>query len=244
MNDKFLHCLLFICLFGSVKINAQQQNNDLSADSLKTNQLLLNHEKNILETAQRYQDYTVTTSALYRLMAIDSKNTIWKDSLCTIYFRTGAYRQCLTIASELISIRPADQRLMAIIAFSEKNLGMVKEALVLYEKLYPLTGDLYDLYEIAGIQFSLKRLGECEQSVNKLINALTSEQITISLSYDLDQKQMVPVKAAALNLKGVIMQEYGKKQEAIHYFEDALKIYPEFTLAKKNLQLLQASNKK
>jgi tetratricopeptide (TPR) repeat protein len=239
MNYKFLVPFLFLGLFNCNNLYSQQQKNSRITDSAKTNQLLLNQEKNVLKTALHYQDYSVAANALYRLMELDGNKTVWKDSLCIIYFNIGAYRQCLSVASELFSERPADQKIMAIIAFSEKNLGMIKEALETYEKLYPLSKDLYDLYEIAGIQFSLKRLGECEQSVNQLIHAKDSDHSMINLS-DNNQKQTVSVKAAALNLKGAIMQELNRKQEAIQYFEEALKAAPEFMLAAKNLQLIKA----
>jgi tetratricopeptide (TPR) repeat protein len=239
MNYKFSVIFIFICLLNYNDVYSQQQKSNRTTDSIKTIQLLVDHEKNVLKTALNYQDYTVATNALYRLMDLDGNKMIWKDSLCVIYFKTGAYRQSLTIAAELFSERPADQRLMAVIAFSEKNIGLMKEALDMYERLYPLSKDLYDLYEIAGIQFSLKRLGECENSVNKLIDARDSDRIAIDLSYDINQKQTVPVKAAALNLKGAIMQELNKKPEAIHYFNEALKMAPEFMLARKNLQLLK-----
>jgi tetratricopeptide (TPR) repeat protein len=240
MNYRFLVPFILTGLLACNSLYSQQQKNNRTADSIRTNQLLLNQEKNVLRSALNYQDYSAATNALYHLMELDDNKTIWKDSLCIIYFKIGAYQQCLTIASELFSGRPADQRLMAIIAFSEKNLGMIKEALDMYEKLYPLTKDVYDLYEIAGIQFSLKRLGECENSLNKLISAADSERTTINLSYDGNLKQIVSVKSAALNLKGALMQELNKKQDAIHYFEEALKLEPGFMLAKKNLQLLQA----
>jgi tetratricopeptide (TPR) repeat protein len=237
MNYKLLVPFIFFGLFNCNSLYSQQQKNNRT-DSIKTNQLLFNQERNVLRTALHYQDYSVAANALYRLMELDANKTVWKDSLCIIYFKIGAYRQCLSVASELFSERPADQKIMAIIAFSEKNLGMIKEALDTYEKLYPLTKDLYDLYEIAGIQFSLKRLGECERSVNQLIDAKDSDRIMLSLS-DNNNQQTIPVKAAALNLKGAIMQELNKKQEAIKYFEEALKVAPEFTLAGKNLQLLK-----
>jgi tetratricopeptide (TPR) repeat protein len=241
MNHRYLVFVIFIGFLNHPKIYSQQQKNNPILDSIKTVRLMLDHEKNTLKTALNYQDYTVAVNALYRLMEWDDeKKTFWKDSLCTIYFKTGAYRQCLTIASELLRERSGDQRLIAMIAFSEKNSGMIREALETYEKLYPLTKDLYDLYEIAGIQFSLKRLGECEISLNKLIDAADSDRTTVNLSYDGNQKQTISVKAAALNLKGALMQEFNKKQDAIHYFEEALKLEPEFMLAKKNLQLLRA----
>jgi tetratricopeptide (TPR) repeat protein len=221
----------------SVNVHAQSQKYDRATDSLNMVRILLNNEKNVLRNASLYQDYAVVLRSLYTLMELDQNKRMWKDSICITYFKTGAYRQCLAIASELLQDRPSDQRLMAIIAFSEKSSGQIKEALETYEKLYPLSGDLYDLYEIASLQFSLKRFGECESSINKLINSPESKEQTILLSYE-SQKQLIPVKAAALNLKGAIMQELNKKQEAIHYFEEALKITPEFMLARKNLQLV------
>jgi tetratricopeptide (TPR) repeat protein len=241
MNYKFLVPLFFIGLLRCNTVYSQQQKNNRIADSIKTIQFFLDHEKNTLKAALNYQDYAVAANTLYGLMELDGSNKmIWKDSLCILYFKIGAYQQCLTIASELFLARPADQRLMAIIAFSEKNLGMIKEALDMYEKLYPLTKDVYDLYEIAGIQFSLKRLGECENSLNTLINDANSSRTTVNLSYDGNQKQIVSVQSAALNLKGALMLELNRKPDAIHYFEQALKMEPEFRLAKKNLQLLQA----
>jgi hypothetical protein len=44
------------------------------------------------------------------------------------------------------------------------------------------------------------------------------------------------LKAAALNLRGVIMQELSMTDKAKENFEAALKIMPEFALAKGNLE--------
>ena len=52
------------------------------------------------------------------------------------------------------------------------------------------------------------------------------------------QQQEVVLKAAAINMKGVLYKELGKLDMAKVQFEEALKIQADFVLAKGNLQAL------
>ena len=55
---------------------------------------------------------------------------------------------------------------------------------------------------------------------------------------------MVPLKAAIWNLKGVVFMDMNENDKAKKYFSETLKIFPEFELAKNNLQLLENRSKK
>ncbi|MCS7086074.1 MAG: tetratricopeptide repeat protein, partial [Bacteroidia bacterium] len=57
-------------------------------------------------------------------------------------------------------------------------------------------------------------------------------------------RQEVKFKAAALNVKGVLYKDKGDKASAKKFFEEALKIEPEFELAKNNLEELNKEEKK
>jgi tetratricopeptide (TPR) repeat protein len=49
----------------------------------------------------------------------------------------------------------------------------------------------------------------------------------------------VPMRAAALNILGVLYMEQNRTKEAVKSFEDALVYYPEFILVKQNLELIK-----
>ncbi len=91
------------------------------------------------------------------------------------------------------------------------------------------------MYKSGFIQYSLKRFAEALNSANMLVkNAKAEEKIGFPKSAT--ENQQVNMKAAALNLKGMIYLEQGSKAEAKTAFEEALSLEPTFELAKENLE--------
>ncbi len=65
-------------------------------------------------------------------------------------------------------------------------------------------------------------------------NAKADEKIGFPISQT--ETQEVGMKAAALNLKGMIYLDQGSKAEAKTAFEEAIQLEPNFSLAKENLK--------
>ncbi len=123
---------------------------------------------------------------------------------------------------------------MEIAAYALEQLGAFDRALPYYESLHLLTGDNFSLYKSAYLQYSLKRYAEALNSLTMLIkNTKADEKIGFSISDT--ETQQVDMKAAALNLRGLVYLDQNSKTEAKASFTEALAIDPNFTQAKENL---------
>lgn len=198
---------------------------------------LFQNQLNIYKTAIQYNDYNVAANALYQALALKPNRTDLKDTLCLVYFSAQNYVQAYLLSSEILKNNENNTTILEIAATSKKNLGLTKEALDDFDKLNRLKPQLYYLYQIATMQFQLKRVGECLVTLDKIITAPDAEKETASISVG-NEVQKVPYKAAALNIKGIVALELDKKDEAKLLFTEALKVYPEFVLAKNNLQAI------
>lgn len=193
-----------------------------------------NHWLTIYNSSLGYNDLSTATTAAFAILALKPEASNWKDSLAFLFFQRGAYDQCVRVGKDVLAATPKDTAILELVAVSEQTLGMLKEALADYENLYALAGDMHHLYEIATIQFQMKRFGECEITINGITNLQGSDKTMVTIISGNNEQQLVPLKAAAINMKGVIALELSKNQEAKILFDQALEIFPEFILAKNN----------
>jgi tetratricopeptide (TPR) repeat protein len=197
----------------------------------------------IYRQAIKYGDAGVAINCLYSLMAKDPQNIAYKDSLARLYFTVGSYRQCLKVCEEIISKRPNDTFTLRIMGISHQSLGMAIEAIEDYEKVIKLTGSAYDYYQKAALEYQVKRLQECKLSVEEVIKtAKPGEMITLYI--DRENKQEVPLRAAAFNLYGMIAKDINDTASARFLFNEALKMMPDFYFAQANIAELDEMGKK
>jgi tetratricopeptide (TPR) repeat protein len=194
--------------------------------------------RGIYNTALNYNDFAVATDAMYHLIALQPDQSALKDTLAAIYFQRGAWPQVVLVTSELLTANPKNLGALELRAVANQSMGRAKESLEDYENLFEENKSPYHLYEIAALQLAMKRFGECELSVRQLLANPDIKEKTISISVQDGRTQDVPLAAAGLNMQGVLDLEQGKKDSAKSYFEAAVKAYPEFLLAKNNLDAI------
>lgn len=214
------------------------QSKPVSKSSVKDT-LQYNLQKAIYKSALRYSDLAVAKSAVYSLMALSPSDKTLRDTLLFLYFNGGSFGQSVLLSREILAEAPSNATVMEIKAVSEQNLGLIKESLESYEKLYAQTKNIYHLYQVSVLQYQLKRYGECNASIESILKdekALT-EKVSINLGEK--ESQEVVLKAATLNIRGVMQLETKREAEAKASFEEALKLQPDFELAKNNLSLTQ-----
>lgn len=197
----------------------------------------IDNDKKVYQMSLRYGDYIAATQAVYNIIAVEGETSGWKDTLNLLYFTRENYVQSLLLSNELMTKRPDDKSLMEIKAVSLESIGNAKEALEAYEKLYPLSKNINHLYQIATLQFQLARLGECSQNLQQLAQDPAADKATVVLTFN-QQRQRVPIHAAALNMQGILLANNNKRDESKTYFEQAVKAFPDFALAKANLEAL------
>lgn len=189
--------------------------------------------------AMNYNDLVAATQSVYQILSVDSSSVAWKDTLASLFLMRGAYEQAVFVGKQLLDKQPGDVRLEELVAISLQSLGDAKQSLEYYDKLYPKTKNLYHLYQIIVLQYSLARLGECTNSIDQLVADERSDKEQVDINVGQNYTQKVPYKAAALNIKGVIAKQLNDVATAEKLFNEALKVYPDFVLPKGNLEDLK-----
>lgn len=189
--------------------------------------------------ALRYNDPSVALLSLYHRIAENPQETSLKDSLMGLYFALNQYTQALSVVQDLKANNYENLRTLEVEALSFRALGRPKESLAAYEKLYEKTKQVYHLYQIASVQYQLKRLGECIASLNDVILNPEAAKEKVSIAYSQEQSQQIIIQAAAHNIRGVVYQDQKQFAEARADYEAALKLAPDFVLARNNLEALK-----
>ena len=86
------------------------------------------------------------------------------------------------------------------------------------------------------MQYSLNRQDEALNSINMLVKAPKSTEEKVGFPKIDNTTQEVSLKAAALNLKGMVYMYQKNKAEAITALNQALEIQADFELAIENLK--------
>jgi tetratricopeptide (TPR) repeat protein len=193
------------------------------------------YDMEIYRKAINFGDYEVAKNSLYRMMVSNPDSINYLDSLVTLYFSIGAMPQCILSGTEYLKRDSANTNVMEMVALANSQLKKYKESVDIYEKMYMKSGKIYYAYQLAVNQYMLKRIGECHQMLDIIIKDPKSEQEKVGITAEDGKMQQVPLKAAAMNLRGVIYQELSMTDKAKESFESALKVMPEFALAKGNL---------
>jgi tetratricopeptide (TPR) repeat protein len=187
------------------------------------------------QAALKYNDLEVAKIKLYDLIVRNPEDLRYMEALGSLYFESGINASAALVAMDILKINDKNTGAMEIAAYSLEQLGAFDRALPYYESLYLLTGDNFSLYKSAYLQYSMKRYAEALNSVNMLTkNAKPDEKIGFAISES--ETQQVNMKAAALNLKGLIYLDQNSKAEAKAAFNEAISLEPNFNQAKENLQ--------
>jgi len=193
---------------------------------------------------KNFGDAAIMYDALHHMLVREPDNNAIKDSLATLYFTGRMYGQALKLSGDLLEAAPNDPRLLEMKAVSQNSLGLLEDALVAYQDLFQVDPNPYYAYQIATIQYGLNQFDQAEASVdNMLAGDLGSQKVNINIAQG--RAQSVPMKAALLNIKGVLRKDVHKDMEkAKEYFQLAMAEAPDFLLASNNLSLLEKQGEK
>lgn len=189
-------------------------------------------------------DYQTAQYALHQLVIADQDTQQhWRDTLLFVYAESGAWRSAHLLAAKLREQRPNDNVLLAIDATALSQLGAAREAISAYELLYGRTRKAIHGYELATLQQGIKRLAEAEAVLAQVLasDIKENEDAMVSAPTTTGAQQSVPLKAATLNLRGLVAYDMKQNNIALDYFRQALEIMPDFVIAKQNEQAIMAA---
>ncbi len=227
--SKKIHLLTLIACFSTIMVNGQS--NPKSSDAYKLN-------VKIYHQAKSYSDVAVAKSALYKLIALDPSDLSLKDSLMFLYYDYNQHAPSLLVALDILKANPNNMAAKEISAISYENLQLYDKALTAYESLYLNNNNLNTMYKIAFLQYNLKRTNEAKISSDIILKDAEADSLKIVFNPTRTTTEQVSMKAAVLNLKGLIAKEEGNKEEARKLFNEAVDNSEKFTLAEQNLAAL------
>ncbi|HMC99116.1 MAG TPA: hypothetical protein VKH37_03155 [Ferruginibacter sp.] len=188
-------------------------------------------------------DYNTAIMALNYYIAEQGNNTPYADTLAMLYMRQGAYLQSLYWAELRLRSNPENVSLLEVKGVSLDKLEQPKDAIVVFEKLYGKTQSPFYGYKLMELQYSLKRLLECDATAN------SAEKLTYKpeyvMSYDLGQQgtRNTYLQAMVYNIHGLALYDMDRKAEAKGYFAKAISLDSNFVLARQNFDAMSAAEK-
>lgn len=192
------------------------------------------HYVKVYESALRLGDVNVAINACYDIIANDSTQTNYYDTLVYLYLNTRNDGSTFLAARNSLKYHPNNEKMTRVAADYSKILGMPDTAIAYYKKTFVLTNKLENMYDVAQVQYNAGYDAAAEETADMIIKTPDSEKIFIGISVAQETPQQIPLRAAAYNIKGTIFIALGSKEIALRYFDEALKITPEFKVAKKN----------
>lgn len=223
---KNLYILFFMGLIG-FPVLAQSGN----AEAIKT-------EKEIIQNAKAMGDPSVVTYSMYKLIALEGANSTYKDSLAYIYFSARKYGSCFLISNEVLKRDPKNQAILELKAVSLESLGAIDKSLEAYAELFASSNNNYHGYSLAKLQLSMKQFNEAYATIKKVEGLNDSGNYKVTFSINQNHTQQVELLAAIPYLKALIEEALEKPADAKLSYNKALKIQPDFVLAKEKLDLL------
>jgi len=230
-----------LLLLSSLSITAQKNKNQETApaEQKSTSPDLFSLQMSIYKNAVKYYDLQAASVALYNAIALKPERKDLYDSLTYLYFAGERYGQVYLMGEDILKRDENRNDIREMLAVAKQALNMPKEALADYEKIFNATKELQYLYQVATLQYQLKRFGECIASLEQIIANPESEKKQIAIKNQDGGGQNVPMKAAAFNVKGICALEVNQDDAAKENFNEALKLFPDFVLAKNNLTLVE-----
>lgn len=196
---------------------------------------------NVYKLAKRYNDVTAIRTAIYQIIAIDTDEKAWLDTLALFYFEYEQFGAAALVSNDAILLDPDNLLALELNAISMESIGLKDNAVKRYQSLYIKEPSLNLLYKIAFLNYELKRFTECETGINQVMEEAQSTVEKVNFQGENDAVIEVTMHTAVKNLLGLVKIEQGKTDEAIKIFEEILYEHPTFLLVKETLAELKGN---
>lgn len=239
---------MVLMIFCSLNVSAQvPDSTTLILAPVSVEELNAAHRKQqnphgiVYAKATALGDHATAIVALHYLLEADPLNPFLQDSLAGLYHRVGNHVACHRWCLEILQSRPDARYILQLAAEIEEGRGDFVAALEHLSHLQKIAGSHYLRYKIAGLQFQLGRYGECGANVEAMLTDAGIDAESLFVAWE-GGGGPVTMRAALLNLRGNLELALGKEALARKSFREALKLAPDFGLARNNLSALQAKH--
>ena len=200
-------------------------------------------EQQKMKQALAFGDKTVAANAMYSIILLEGPKSVYKDSLAYLYFNDRNFISCFLVTNDILKNNPGNLDLLEMNAISLESMGATEKAAEAYQNLFTKTNNNYHAYKLAGLQFGLGKFEDAYASIKKSDKLPDDGSVKITFQVNKNYNQNFDLKAAIAYLEGIIATNLSKNAEAKLSFERALKLFPEFVLAKTKLDALNAEKK-
>ncbi len=227
---------IFIAAFAATFLFACNQN--APQQSAKSNNDIY---KKLFDKSMDMKDYHSAIVAVQMMLIEDSTQLAYRDSLPELYAAVNNVEAVSKTIDATLARHPKEEKFLQVKAVVQQEEGDYEGVLKTYTTLYETTKKLSYLYQIGTMHFQAGKLPEAEKVVEEVLAKAPSSNDSLDIFVSEQQKQKVPIMAAALNFKGYIFAQKRDMLNAKKYFETAIKVFPDFVMAKRNLQQLMGA---
>lgn len=229
----------FIAAFAATFLFACNQN--APQQSAKSNNETY---KKLFNKSMDLKDYHSAIVAVQMMLIEDSTQTAFRDSLPELYAAVNNVEAVAKTIDATLARHPKEEKFLQVKAVVQQEDGDYEGVLKTYSTLFETTKKLSYLYQIGTMHFQAGKIAEAEKVVDEVLATAPQSKDSLEIFVNEQQKQKVPIFAAALNFKGYIYAQKRNLPEAKKYFETAIKAFPDFVMAKRNLQQMMAGAQK
>lgn len=197
----------------------------------------------IYHLAKRYNDPVIARMALYQMLVFTPNENAVLDSLALEYYSQQDYVSAALVAKDNISVYPKSEVSLEIAAASLSTIGAKDQALEYYEKLALINNNTNTFYQVAFLQYELKRYTEAKTTIKILLDRKEVDELKLVFGKLDKTQQEVSMRAGLNNLQGLIAEDEGKNDEAKQFYLEAIKASPGFELAQSNLSQVGKEDK-
>ncbi|PCH53923.1 MAG: hypothetical protein COC22_01385 [Flavobacteriaceae bacterium] len=201
----------------------------------------LDFEKQQLKQALAYGDNAVAAASMYAIINIEGPQSTYKDSLAYLYFNVRNYSSCYLVTNDILKNNPNSKGLLEMQAISLESLGAYSKAVEVYETLLAKTNNNYHAYKVAGLKLALNKFEEASSAIKKADQLPDNGKMDVTFKVNKNYNENVNLKAAIAYIEGIIDLNLKNNAEAKLSFERAIKLFPNFVLAKGKLEALNAT---
>lgn len=195
-------------------------------------------EEKKMQQALVYGDKTIAISKMYNIIALQGPESTYKDSLAYLYFNKREYLSCFLVSKDVLDRNSDNIEMLEMNTISLESVGAKSKAAEGYQKLLAKSNKSYHAYKLAGLQYEVNKTEDAYVSIKKADQLPDDLAVTVSFQVNANYSQDVSLKASIAYLEGIIAEKLEKKAEAKVSYARAIKLFPEFVLAKSRLSSL------
>lgn len=203
-----------------------------SCNNTETKTSSIELDKKIYTQAINLGDFTTAAQAIHSILAKDSTQKSYLDTLVNVYYSAHMYMQTLKACEKWNSLYPATENILRIKGSSFEIIGAVDSAYEAYDKLYLMAPKTKHLFKVALYELLMGKEKGFEK-LTKVREAKDLETDSVEIFWqEQNYMQFVKLNAALAWLDAAMLTKSGNIAGAKKGLETAVMLDPNFEMAR------------